>query len=169
MAGALPGQRAPNPPTSLLCIDDQAEYLPVRKTFLESHGYRVLLATSGQAGLDVLGKNRSDAVVLDYRMPGMDGGEVAREIRRTRPDLPIILLTGFPRDIPPAVRSVVNAVVLKGESPMSLLRAIEATLPEIILQPRTETVSRDSIELTRKRIHHIKEVAAQRQQRIGRR
>ena len=169
MAGAPPGQRAPKSPTSLLCIDDQAEYLPVRKAFLESHGYRVLIASSGREGLQCLGKHRIDAVVLDYRMPEMDGGEVAREIRRSWPNLPIILLTGFPLDIPPAVRSMLNAVVLKGQSPLLLLQAIEATLREIVLEPRTATVSKDSIELMKKRIHHMKEATAERRKRIGRR
>jgi CheY-like chemotaxis protein len=141
----------------------------VRKAFLESHGYGVLIASSGREGLEFLGKHKVDAVVLDYRMPEMDGGEVAREIRRTRPQLPIILLTGFPQDIPPAVRSLLNAVVLKGQSPLSLLQAIEATLREIVLEPRTETVSKDSIELMKKRIHHIRQATSEHRKRIGRR
>ena len=141
----------------------------MRKAFLESHGYRVLLALSGREGLELLGTHKVDAVVLDYRMPEMDGGEVAREIRRTRPDLPIILLTGFSREIPPSVRSMLNAVVLKGQSPLSLLQPIEATLREIVLEPRTEPVSKDSIELMKKRIHHIREATSERRKRIGRR
>lgn len=140
----------------------------MRKAFLESHGYQVLLASSGPEGLELLEKHRIDVVVLDYRMPRMDGGAVAREIRRTQPDVPIILLTGFPQNIPQAVRSMVNAVVLKGQSPLSLLQAIEATLPEIILDPRLETVSRDSLELTKKRINQIKEVGAEQRKKIGR-
>lgn len=140
----------------------------MRKAFLESHGYQVLLASSGPEGLELLEKHRIDVVVLDYRMPRMDGGAVAREIRRTQPDVPIILLTGFPQSIPQAVRSMVNAVVLKGQSPLSLLQAIEATLPEIILDPRLETVSRDSLELTKKRINQIKEVGAEQRKKIGR-
>ncbi len=169
MAGAPPGQQAPKPPTSLLCIDDQAEYLPVRKAFLESHGYRVLVASSGRQGLGFLGTHRIDAAVLDYRMSEMDGGEVAREIRRTWPELPIILLTGYPQDIPPAVRSMLNAVILKGQSPLSLLQAIEATLREIVLEPRREPVTKDSIELMKKRIHHIRQATTERGKRIGRR
>jgi CheY-like chemotaxis protein len=168
MAGVPPGRQGPKPPTFLLCIDDQADYLPVRKAFLESHGYRVFIASSGQQGLGMLARHKIDAVVLDYHMPEMDGEEVAREIRRTRPRLPIILLTGFP-DIPQALKSIVNAMVAKGQSPLSLLEAIEATMREIVLEPRTPAVSGESIQVMKKRIHRIRETAAEHRKRIGRR
>lgn len=169
MATSRPGRRAPKPPTSVLCIDDLVDYLPVRQAFLESQGYRVLTACSGGEGLEVLGKNKVDVVVLDYRMPGMDGGEVARLIRRQRRSIPIILLSGYPKEIPASVKSLVNAVVTKGQNPLALLEAIEASLPEIILEPNTRAATRSAIEQTKKRIQHMREEIDRHRERIGRR
>jgi CheY-like chemotaxis protein len=146
-----------------------ADYLPVRKAFLESQGYQVFIAPSGREGLEILGRNKIDAVVLDYRMPEMNGAEVASEIRRAWPGLPIILLTGFPGEIAPAVHAIVNAVVLKGQGPLVLLESIEAALPEKVLEPRTETPTPNSVELTRKRVQHMREPIQGRRKRINRR
>ena len=63
-------------------------------------------------------------MVLDYCMPGMDGGEVARLIRQQRRKIPIILLSGYAKEIPASVTAIVNAVVTKGQNPLALLEAI---------------------------------------------
>jgi CheY-like chemotaxis protein len=167
MAGASLVRRVPTNPPALLCVDDHAIYLPVRKAYLELHGYVVLTASSGREGLQLLAEHRIDGVVLDYRMPEMDGAEVAREIRRTRPDLPIIMLSGYPHEIPADVRSLVNAAVMKGESPTALLEALYQVLPNPVLQPHAATASRDSIQQTRRQVQRVKEAAAERLRRIS--
>jgi two-component system cell cycle sensor histidine kinase/response regulator CckA len=169
MARPLPFRRAQIGPTTLLCIDDQAHYLPVRKAVLESRGFEVFTASSGREGLAILRKHKIDGVVLDYRMPEMDGGEVAGEIRRSWPNLPIVLLSGFPQDIPPQVRALVNAVVIKGRGAPELLRAIEAALPGMTLRPRPAASSKESIQQTRNQIEFIKQMTAERQRAIARR
>jgi CheY-like chemotaxis protein len=69
-----------------------------------------------------------DAVVLDYRMPEMDGAQVACEIRKNHPELPIVLLSGYIAEIPPDLRGNVNRFVAKGSPPESLLVALEETI-----------------------------------------
>jgi CheY-like chemotaxis protein len=122
--------------TTLLCIDDQAAVLPVRKTFLESQGYEVFTAASGREGLEILRQRPIDAVLVDYRMPKMDGGEVAREIRRTRTGMPIIMLSGFPQEIPSGIRDLVDALVLKGDNLTVLLENLHALVPQRRIKPR---------------------------------
>lgn len=61
----------------ILCIDDEPKGLQVRQVLLEMDGYRVLTATSGREGLELFATNPVRTVVLDYRMPEMDGGQVA--------------------------------------------------------------------------------------------
>jgi CheY-like chemotaxis protein len=57
---------------TILCVDDEATGLQVRRMLLESQGYAVITAENGQAALDLLSSQNLDLVVLDYSMPGMD-------------------------------------------------------------------------------------------------
>ena len=67
--------------STVLCIDDEASLLHLQRRYLESHGYTVLTAATGQEGLEILSAAPVDVVVLDYLMPAMDGFAVALEIR----------------------------------------------------------------------------------------
>ena len=113
---------------TVLCIDDDATGLRMRKLLLESRGFRVLAATNGEEGLNEISSSRVDAVVLDYAMPLMDGAEVARSIRKTNPNLPIVMLSGYPGDIPDDALNLVNAFVTKGGAPEQLFMAVDGAL-----------------------------------------
>jgi len=167
MVGVSPIRRDPKQPATLLCIDDRVIYLPIRKAYLESHGYAVLTAASGREGLQLLAEHMIAAVVLDYRMPEMNGGEVARVIRRTRPGLPIIMLSGFAGEIPSDVRSLVNVVVAKGEGTKALLEALETALPNAVLSPRVQAPTRGSIKQTRQQVQRTREAVAERRRRFS--
>lgn len=113
----------------ILCIDDEELGLRVRKIVLERAGYRVEAAVNGQLGLSIFEKQRVDLVVLDYYMPGMHGGAVAEEMRRLRPEVPIILLSAY-INLPPEVVRTVDCTVLKGDGPEVLLTRIKDLLSE---------------------------------------
>ncbi len=83
-------------PERIVVIDDNANDLQVTRRFLERKGYAVSGATSGEEGLSLVSSVTPDAVVVDYRMPVMDGFEVTRRIKsdpilRT---IPVLMLTG---------------------------------------------------------------------------
>src|SRR5450759_863675 len=80
--------------TVVLCIDDNEDVLDCEKAFLESFGFTVLTAPSGGKGLELATSHSVDVVIVDYFMPGMNGHEVAMEMRRLRPEAPIIMLSG---------------------------------------------------------------------------
>ncbi len=109
----------------VLCIDDHRPGLHARRLVLESAGYDVITASSGRLGLRLLGRHPVQLVVLDYAMPEMDGEAVAREIRRTRPHIPIIMLSGQ-LHIPKRAYSAVDAFVAKGQPPAVLLGQLTA-------------------------------------------
>jgi CheY-like chemotaxis protein len=115
-------------PLTLLCIDDEPNVLAVRKMLLESVGYRVLLADGGPRGIDLLKREHVNTVIVDYKMPEMTGSEVAEQIRKTHPGMPIIMLSAFV-DLTPEQLKDVDAYVTKGESPDVLLRTIENVQP----------------------------------------
>ncbi|HCC70801.1 MAG TPA: DNA-binding response regulator, partial [Bacteroidales bacterium] len=77
----------------ILIIEDDTSILRGLKDNLEFEGYRVIAETNGKAGLEhALGKN-IDLLLLDIMLPGMNGYEICRKIKKEKPDLPIIMLT----------------------------------------------------------------------------
>jgi len=76
----------------ILIIEDEPELVKVLRSYLENAGFNVLTAYRGDTGLSTWENKRPDLVILDLNLPGMDGFDVAREIRR-RSDTPIIMLT----------------------------------------------------------------------------
>jgi signal transduction histidine kinase len=93
---AEPAVLSPARPCTVLLVDDDAMVATSTAAMLEQLGHRVLVATSGALALDVARlEPKIDLVVTDHAMPGMSGIELAERIRETRPDLPIILATGY--------------------------------------------------------------------------
>jgi len=80
---------------TILCIDDEEPGLQVRRMLRESAGYCGVCARSGAEGIKAFQSEPVDAVVLDYWMSGMNGIAVAREIRRLKPDTPIMILSAY--------------------------------------------------------------------------
>lgn len=107
----------------LLCVDDDELGLMVRRMMLEEAGFEVATATDGPRGLDLLKAGTFDLVLLDHAMPGMNGGEVAREIRLHWPQLPIMLLSAYVT-LPEEDVRLVDAYVTKGESTEVLLETV---------------------------------------------
>jgi CheY-like chemotaxis protein len=108
----------------ILFVDDEPSLLSMRRLVFETLGYSVLTATCGEDALKVLATYPVDAVVLDYLMPGMDGEETARRIRKLRSDIPIILSTAC-LTVPERVLEVVTAAVGKGAKPEVLIEVLE--------------------------------------------
>jgi CheY-like chemotaxis protein len=119
----------PVSPKSILCIDDDEAILSYEKALLERSGYSVVTAASAGEGLGLVTTCNFDAVLLDYEMPGMKGCDVAFEIKRLRPELAVILLSGS--EVPKYALTLVDAFVLKLEASRALLPTIAALCSEI--------------------------------------
>ncbi len=107
-------------PYTVLCVDDEALGLQIRRALLEVAGYRVLTALDGKAALVLFEDNQIHAVLLDYLMPGMDGGRVAAAMRTIKPNVPILLHSACV-DLPQETIEVVDATLPKGEGPETLI------------------------------------------------
>ena len=79
----------------ILMVDDDATQRLVCQKELEAEGYKVSLAADGLEAIEHLKNEKIDLVVLDIRMPQMDGLEVLGSILSTKPGLPVILYTAF--------------------------------------------------------------------------
>jgi PAS domain S-box-containing protein len=112
---------------TLLCIDDEENGLKLRKLLFEREGHQVLTAPDGPTAIDIFKVQSIDAVIVDYRMPSMDGAVVAERLRELRPGVPIIMLSGE-NDVPNEAKQAVDAFVTKGESPAVLLETTASLL-----------------------------------------
>ena len=107
----------------ILCVDDSPDVLECEQAFLEAFGYTVLAAPSGIKGLELASIHAVDVVLVDYCMPEMDGHQFAIEVKRLRPEAPIIMLS-WAVDIPTNVLKQVDAFVGKDCLSTQLLSVI---------------------------------------------
>ena len=92
------------PPTGnehILLIDDETALVEVGKKMLVKLGYKVITQTSSHAALELFNSQPwvFDLVVSDMTMPGMTGDKLAQEMMEVRPDIPVILCTGYSQQI----------------------------------------------------------------------
>nr|WP_320016696.1 response regulator [uncultured Desulfobacter sp.] len=81
-------------PVKILIVDDEKDFVEMFSLRLTRQGEKVSVAYSGQEALDLLEKTKIDVVILDIRMPGMDGIETLKKIKAAYPLVEVIMLTG---------------------------------------------------------------------------
>lgn len=79
----------------VLLVDDESDFLEVMSERLGAKGMEVSTAESAQAALSMIENESFDAVILDFSMPGMDGMQALKMLRDKKPELQVILLTGY--------------------------------------------------------------------------
>jgi len=120
-------------PWVILVVDDEGDVLESFKALLEESmpGVRVLTATSGRTGIEILERERVDLIMSDFKMPGMDGIEFLVQARRIRPSLPRVMFTAFADD-ELARKALADAFVSeflsKGTEPTEMLRRVAQLL-----------------------------------------
>ena len=92
---ARPGKNRMLSPKTILCVEDEQLQLQLRRVLFESAGFHVLQARSASAAMEVFRSHHVDAVVLDYWLCDRNGTAVAEEMKRLRPRIPIVMLSGF--------------------------------------------------------------------------
>src|SRR5258708_39497841 len=114
----------------VLCVEDEKVGLQIGRFRWERAGSRVLPAPDGRSGLPIFTAEPVQAVVLDYSMPGMHGGEVAVRMRQIKPQIPILLLSAY-MGLPSEVTSLVDLYMTKGEGAPVLLEKLGSLLQPV--------------------------------------
>ena len=78
----------------ILIVDDEVEFAETFAERLELRGFTAHIAHSGEQALQIVGEGRAKIMVLDLKMPGMDGLEVLRRVKASNPDVEVIILSG---------------------------------------------------------------------------
>jgi DNA-binding response OmpR family regulator len=124
----------------ILVVDDEPRYVRAAQANLEARGYEVLSAQNGQTAIELARRQQPDLILLDIRMPGLDGYEVCRRIREFSP-VPIIMLTALSDEVN-KVRGLdmgADDYVTKPFSITELLARVRAALLRVELSKQTET------------------------------
>lgn len=149
-----------------MIIEDETELARVLRSYLEKAGYRVLSASRGDVGLKAWEVEQPDLVLLDLNLPGMDGLDVAAEIRRYS-DTPIIMMTArvSEPDRLTGLEMGADDYIIKPYSPREVVARVKAVLrragnpavsrqviraAEILIDPISHVVTRsgEPVELT---------------------
>lgn len=121
----------------ILCIDDDEQILQVRKILLETFDFLVTTATSAKEGLRYFRSHDVDAVVLDYEMPEMNGGQAARKMKSMRAEVPVLVLSALPWLPKDAPRECIDVFITKGGPTAALVHQIEQMLEAAPVAPRS--------------------------------
>jgi CheY-like chemotaxis protein len=113
----------------ILSVDDEPGILLSRQLILAIAGYEVLNAADGEQALRIFAEQPVNLVLLDYVMPGMDGGVVAREIKKYNPCVPVVIVSASPFE--EQSMGCVDCFISKGDGPALLLAKIEKLLPPV--------------------------------------
>jgi CheY-like chemotaxis protein len=108
---------------TILCIDDDDSMLRYQRALLERRGFTVITAASARQGLQIAVACAVAAVIVDCHMPDMNGHELATEIKRLRPQVPIVMVSSDDEIAEQALK-VVDAFVSKNDAPSRLLPVI---------------------------------------------
>jgi CheY-like chemotaxis protein len=111
----------------ILCVDDEWSGLDGRRMLFEGRGYTVLVAASGEEGLQLFASHPTDLVLLDYHMPKGNGDVIAERMKASQPDVPIAILSAD-EGLPESALESVDVFISKSESPTSLLEIVEHLL-----------------------------------------
>ena len=127
---AVPGETTPRHAHKrrylILSVDDEPKLLQTREKLLQCVGYEVLSAASGKEALEMFAAHPVDLVLLDFRMPSMDGGIVAQQMKRRKPLVPVVIVSA--NDVPKETLSWVDGFIVKGQRPDVLLEQIKPLL-----------------------------------------
>lgn len=114
----------------LLIVDDELLIRDLLYDYFSARDFEITVAENGQSALSLINEESFDTVILDIKMPDMDGLQLTEEIRSHHGDLPIILITGYPsvESAIEALRRKVDDYFIKPVNLTHLRRAVESAL-----------------------------------------
>jgi len=141
---------------TILVVDDEPKIVQLARDYLEKSGFQVLTSGDGQQALAINRQERPDLIVLDLMLPGLDGLDVCRAIRRES-DVPIIMLTARAEETDQLIGLELGAddYITKPFSPRALVARVRALLRRTqgnLLQQETVRIGDLELDLRRKQL-----------------
>lgn len=114
----------------ILIVDDSPNIWEIMRATLEQQAWQVHEAADGPEAIEKVQKLKPDVVVLDMSMPGLDGLETARELKRLSPSLPLLMFTNFasPQQLTEEALAAGIAAVVSKDEMQDLIYSLHAVL-----------------------------------------
>jgi CheY-like chemotaxis protein len=109
----------------VLCVENHPEYMGALKYMLETAGYEVTAATTGDQALHLLTTLQVDGVLLEYDLPDATGSAVRAEMKRIKPDVPVLLFAGIGSQTPFLLRFF-DSYLRNSERPEDVFEDLDA-------------------------------------------
>lgn len=119
-----------NPPSRVLIVDDEPAVREMLGRVLRPEGYEILQAGDGQQALALIQQEKPDLLLLDIRMPGLDGLEILRRAKALDRDLPVVMVTSnaLVQDAVAAMRAGSDDYLVKPLEPADVIRSVRSAL-----------------------------------------
>lgn len=127
-----------NQPHSILVVDDELLIRDLLYDFFSGQGWKVAIAENAHRALEIMSEQEIDLVLSDIKMPGMDGLELTSQLHETYPEMPVVLMTGYPSvdTAVAALRSNVSDYIVKPFNINQLFKSVLNTVNKS--KPETE-------------------------------
>ncbi len=116
----------------LVTIDDNIEFTKTIAQYFGARGYEVHVALNGPSGIQLVEEQEPDAVLVDLKMPGIDGDEVLTRIRRTHPKTQVIVITAYSDEGRTRERVLALGAFAHFEKPLSSMRHLAEAVKQAI-------------------------------------
>lgn len=122
----------------ILTIDDEVDFVEMVKNYFSLRGYDVFTALRGITGLKIIEEEKPDVVLIDLKMPGIDGDQVLKQMKKTHPQGKAIMITAF-KDEGETEKKFMNiGVFAYFEKPISSMKKLEEVIKKAVDEIRDE-------------------------------
>ena len=119
----------------IVVIDDEAEFTKTLEEFFGARGYEVRVALTGTSGLSVIDECRPGVVLVDFKLPGMDGDEILKYVRQKHPQTKVIVITAYNDGGKTRQRLLSEGAFAHFDKPVSSLRDLVDTIKQALATP----------------------------------
>jgi len=116
----------------ILTIDDEIEFTGMISEYFSARGYEVHVASRGVKGIELIKSEKPDVVLIDLKMPGIDGDQIVGQLKKLHPKAKSIIITAFIDEGKTKKRLEEAGVYAYFEKPISSLRNLENTIEKAV-------------------------------------
>ncbi len=114
--------------TSIVAIDDEVEFIDVLKNYFAPRGYDIEVALRGAKGMEIIKKKNPSVVLMDLKMPGVDGDEILAMLKTLEPSPKVIIISAYDDGGKTKARLLKMGAYAYFDKPISSLKALEETI-----------------------------------------